>query len=368
LFKKLEQGEMTGISHSEENPILRPASAARSSVVLIPLAGEGVFQGVIGLVSPMDIPPLSAEEIEVVRQLAYDASPIMARLQEIEALRRDMKHLNAVASRAEEAERSLAALAEQKNELDAVIQMRSHLQANVAHELRTPLAAIRGYTRMILDGRGGDINATQREYLRIVTENTNRLIGLISWMSYLAELSAQHLKLSRFDLRDVWLASVSSAQQILTEKSLKLAANIPEESFLMVGDQEKLGFVLSELIAAAAKCSAESGTISVDFSHGREKEVTIKISEKGASIPSDVLNRIFERPFNTISRPPEQNAPTDVINLSGVYDIVGMHGGRVFVNSTAGQGATFLFTLPAVSMGNEENSHEQAINSGRRRR
>jgi len=368
LFKKLEQGEMTGISHSEENPILRPASAARSSVVLIPLAADGVFQGVIGLVSPMDIAPLTAEEVEVVRQLAYDASPIMARLQEIEALRRDMKNLRTAANRAEDAEQSLAAVVEQKNELDAVIQMRSHLQANVAHELRTPLAAIRGYTRMILDGRGGEINTTQREYLRIVTENTNRLIGLISWMSYVAELSAQHLKLSRFDLRDVWGECVKSAQDVLTEKSLQLVARIPEESFVMVGDQEKLSFVFSELIAAAAKFSDGSGTISADFSHGREKEVTIKISEKGASIPLDVLNRIFERPFNTISRPPVQDAPTDVINLSSVYDIVGMHGGRVFVNSTAGQGATFLFTLPAVSMGNEENSHEQAINSGRRRR
>src|SRR5579871_1673438 len=56
LYKKLEQGEMAGISHAEENPVLRPASAARSSVVLIPLINESALQAVIGLVSPMDGP------------------------------------------------------------------------------------------------------------------------------------------------------------------------------------------------------------------------------------------------------------------------------------------------------------------------
>jgi signal transduction histidine kinase len=126
--------------------------------------------------------------------------------------------------------------------------------------------------------------------------------------------------------------------------------------------------VFSELIAAAATFSDQAGIISVEFSHGREKDVTVKITEKGAPIPSEVLNSIFDRPFTSISRSPVQNAAADPVSLSNVYDVVGMHGGRVFVNSTAGQGATFLFTLPAVSMGGEENSHEQAINSGRRRR
>ena len=221
---------------------------------------------------------------------------------------------------------------------------------------------------MIVDGRGGEVNATHKDYLRIVMENTNRLIGLVSWMSYVAELTAQHLTLTLFDLRNVWMDSVQSVRQKLAEKSLQLATNIPEESFVVVGDKDKLAYVFNELIAAAATFSNVSGTISAEFSHGRDKEVTVKISEKGASIPTEALTKIFERSFNAITKPVGQHADPDAVNLSGVYDIVGMHGGRVFVNSTAGQGATFLFTLPAVSMGGEENSNEQAVNSGRRRR
>jgi signal transduction histidine kinase len=368
LYKKLEQGEMAGISHTEDNPVPRPASAARSSVVLIPLNGDEILRGIIGLVSPLDGPQVAAEAIESVRQLVYDVSPILGRLQQLEALRLENQEMKAAIRRVSDTDKDLARAIEQRNTLDAVIQMRSHLHANVAHELRTPLAAIRGYARMILDGRSGEINPRQREYLRVVTDNTNRLIGLVSWMSYVSELSAQHLTLSTFDLRVVWAESVNSVGQNLAGKSLQLTEQIPDEPFIVVGDREKLAYVFIELLTAAARFSDPSGTIATEFSHGRDRGVTVKITEKGSTIPGDALNKIFERSFNTITKPVSQLSEADNVNLSGVYDVVGMHGGRVFVNSTAGQGATFLFTLPAVSMGGEENSHEQAVNSGRRRR
>src|SRR5205814_3308773 len=106
-------------------------------------------------------------------------------------LRRQNHELASAAARTKSVEAHLAALLEEKNALDAIIRMRSHLQANVAHDLRTPLGTIRGYARMILDGRTGEVNDTQRKYLQIVTDNTNRLITLISWMGYIADLNAQ---------------------------------------------------------------------------------------------------------------------------------------------------------------------------------
>src|SRR5262249_27384503 len=86
LLQKLEHGEMAGIGHSDGTSVLRPASAVRSSVVLIPLIGESLLLAVIGLASPLDGPQPSAEEIEIIRQLAYDASPVLVRLQEIDRL------------------------------------------------------------------------------------------------------------------------------------------------------------------------------------------------------------------------------------------------------------------------------------------
>ena len=367
LQKKLELGEMVGIAATEDNPVPRPATAAHSSVVLIPMIAEGTLSAVIGLVSPSDGLQLSAEDIEWARQFAHDAAPIFARLQAFEALKTVNEQLLANGQRLTEIEEDLNIALEERNTLQAVIQMRSHQQVNLAHELRTPLAAIRGYARMLLDGRGGEINNRQKDYLTVVTDNTNKLINLVGWMSYLTELSAQHLKLDSFDLREIWTECTTAKREKLETKALKLVQHIAEESFVVMGDREKLSYVLGELITAAATLAEAGGTITVDLSHGREKEVHFKISETGASLPPEMISKIFERPFNTVTKPMVQNMESGTISLYGVYDVVGMHGGRVFVNSTAGQGASFLFTLPAITAGGEK-SHEQAVHSSRRRR
>jgi signal transduction histidine kinase len=368
LHQKLEQGEMVGIGASDESPVPRPAAAARSSVLLIPVIAEGVLCAAMGLVSPLDGPQLSAEEVEVARQRASDAAPILTRLQQIEKLRQENQALSARKGQEERIEKDFAAVIEERNSLDAILQMRSHHEVNAAHELRTPLAAIRGYVRMMLDGRGGEINEKQKEYLHIVADNTNRLITLVNWMSEVTELSAQQLKPTPFDFREIWNECVAAGSRGREQKALQLNQEIGEGPIPLVGDREKLTYVLSELLKAAAKFAPTGATINAELSHGREREVNFKVSVAGAEIPADVLIKIFERPFNTVTSPMAQNQESGEINLSGVYDIVGMHGGRFFVNSNAGRGVAFLFTLPAVTTGSEEKKHEQAVNSGRRRR
>ncbi|HYR88864.1 MAG TPA: GAF domain-containing sensor histidine kinase [Terriglobia bacterium] len=345
LYEKLERGEVVGISHTEENPVPRPAASARSNVLLIPVIDDTVLYGVIGLVYPMDGPHLSHEGLETVRQFAQHAAPVLAREEEIEALLQEIKSLK------------------------SLIRMGAHSQSNLAHELRTPLAAVRGYARMILDGRAGEISNTQRDYLTVITENANRLIHLVSWMSHVAQQSAHNFKLSTFDLRNVWTDCVASQEAALRHKSINLVQHIPDESFAMIGDQEKMSYVLSYLIAIALRLNHSEGRITAEFSHGREQEVTIKITSDGEDIPSEMLGKIFERSVNAIPALPPQNADVSEFSLSGIYDVIGMHGGRVFVNSKPGAGATFLFTLPAVVIDGEEKSdHEQAVNSSRRRR
>ncbi|HYR41873.1 MAG TPA: HAMP domain-containing sensor histidine kinase [Terriglobia bacterium] len=366
LALKLEQGAMVGISHTEENPVPRPASAARSSVVLIPVIDSSTLLGAIGLVSPLDGPHLSAEGIEAVRQMAHETAPILARLREIESLRRQTQEFARTEERAARAEGNFARVLEAKNHFDALLKIGWHVQSNIAHDLRTPLAAIRGYARMILDGRSGEINDTQREHLRIIIENTSRLIDVASWMNHVAELSAQHFHLNTFDLRQVWAESVRANQQSLADKSLKLTEQIPKESFEVIADREKVAYVFNELIAVAVKLSEKGSAITAKFSHGREREVAVKISANGSGIAPEALSKIFDRSFNSSVTPIMQNKHDAHINLSRVSDIVGMHGGRLFVNSPAGEGSTFLFTLPTVTVGGEDKSHEQTVNFGRR--
>jgi signal transduction histidine kinase len=372
LAAKLAQGAMVGISHADENPVPRPVAAARSSVVLIPVVSDETLYGAIGLISPLDGPQLSAEEIESVRQLAHDAAPILARLQEIESLRLKTQELQTVAQNAGRVQAGISKTTEEKNQLDALLKIGAHVQSNIAHELRTPLAAIRGYARMILDGRAGEINDTQRDYLRVINENTNRLINVANWMTHLADLGSQQFKLAPCDLSQIWAEAIRSNQEALTHKSLNLTERIPSESFEIIADREKLLQALNQLIAAAAILSEPKSAITAEFSHGREREVMVKLSLSSASIAPEALHRTFDHAINNAvtTRPLERNEGTAgnamQVDLRIVHEAIAIHGGRIFVNSTPGQGATFLFTLPAVTIGGEEKNHEQAVNISRR--
>jgi two-component system OmpR family sensor kinase len=248
--------------------------------------------------------------------------------------------------------------------LRAIIDMRSHLQSNIAHELRTPLSAIRGYTRMLLDGRAGEITNTQKEYLTVVTDNTNRLIHLVSCMSQLSDLGPQYLNLTAFDLKEVWTECRKSNDARLLEQATTVVEHIPSEPFVLMGDREKFANVFQILLSSAANFAGRDGQISVHFSRGRENELIVRIAQTGQAIPPETLRKIVDRSPSLPLR-----GTTSEFDLSMVQDVVSLHGGRLFANSKAGVGSTFILTLPFIKKNSEENlGHEQTVNSGRRRR
>jgi signal transduction histidine kinase len=210
------------------------------------------------------------------------------------------------------------------------------------------------------------VTDTQRDYLVIINENTNRLIGVANWMTHLAELSAQQFSLGSCDLRAIWADSTRKNQESLRGKSLKLVERIPNESFEIVVDAQKLAYAFSCLLAAAVNLSDSGSTITAEFSRGREQAVTVKVSVSSSDVAPEALSRVLDRSINRSVSGTVQDKDEVWANLNAVHEIVGMHGGRMFVNSAAGQGPTLLFTLPAVTVGGEDKSHEQAVNISRR--
>jgi len=372
LTTKLELGELTAITHKDLLESRHTGGAIGSSVLLVPMTSVSSLHGVIGIVSLGEGKQPSMEELESARYVAQVAAPVAARLQQLARLMNHSREFDSLTQQLQAMRESLETTERQNGELQATIRMRAHLQTNLAHELRTPLAAIRGYSRMILDGRAGEITSTQRDYLTVITNNTSRLIHLLNWMSQINDQSALHLTLSDFDLAELWSERVDIHEDRLREKSIAMQVQIPNESFALIGDRQRLTYVLDTLLSSAVRFARENSNIVVQFSHGREKDITVKISsDSGDAISPELVNHAFDSDTEREASGSEAALPSEgnELNLSGVRDAVGVHGGRVFLINRAGEGSTFIFTLPAVRKDGEERpGNEQAFNSGRRRR
>jgi signal transduction histidine kinase len=232
-----------------------------------------------------------------------------------------------------------------KTATDSIGETRSHLMANLLHDLRTPLVSIRGYTKMILEGRAGPINKTQQEYLSIVTENTNRVIQLLNLVVQIT--NTQDLRFEAFDLRDLCSESISMPGVRAAAKSVKITQRIPAQPLLVLGDRQKLKDVLADLMLNAVKFSDPGGEVVIELSGRSEGEVTIIISDTGVGIPAELFDRLLTR----MSQPETGSCnPRDslALGLSVVHDLIRMHGGQISVCSKPGEGVTFLITLPAL--------------------
>jgi len=230
-------------------------------------------------------------------------------------------------------------------DLEATLAMRMHLQGNVAHELRTPLAAVRGYTRMIQDGRAGEITHHQREYLEIVTVSTDRLVHLINWMARISSSLDHELELDSLDLHRIWRETLFSHQIELNGKSIRIEESAAGEGLMIVADEQKMRRVFRNLIRAAIQFSHPGTRLTIEFYRPREGGIAVRLLGMTETMPIEEV----EFPF--------RGSGQDV--FSEIYDIIGLHGGRFFVRKASDGGSIFLFTLPAVRNDSADASAER---------
>lgn len=221
-------------------------------------------------------------------------------------------------------------------------QIKSRILANFAHELRTPLVAIRGYTKMMLDGRAGPVNNTQREYLTVIADNAGKLVARTHDLSLLT--GTRQLHLESFDLRSLWEECVQRCSKNVSEKSIRMVSQVPSYPLEVVGDREKLAGVMTQLLGCALRYANPGGKIAVEIALGRNDDVLIRIQRAGAGVPQEVLDGILND-FNSLS----PGALDDTgYGLSEVHKITCLHGGTISVANNAGEGFTFFFTLPLM--------------------
>lgn len=227
-------------------------------------------------------------------------------------------------------------------QLKEMAALKDEFVAKASHELRTPLTAIKEGISLVLDKALGPINEEQQDFLSTVDENIDRLSDLINNMLDISKIEAGRLRLNRRRISIVQLVetTVNDLKPLAGKRTFKMeCSSVPE----VYADPNRILQVLSNLCSNALKFSKEDGTIHIAV-HGNNGIVSVSIRDEGVGIASNEISKLFKK-FSQVGS--AEGLPRGTgLGLVLCKELVELHNGSIRVDSQAGQGSTFTFTLP----------------------
>jgi PAS domain S-box-containing protein len=223
-------------------------------------------------------------------------------------------------------------------------ELKSTFVSVVSHELKTPVALIKGYAETLRREDAHWDQDTMRDSLSVIAEEADRLTHLIDSLLEASRIQAGGLKLEPTDVQLQRLAE-KVVEGFRTQTDIHtFELDFPPEFPPVWGDPERLREVLSNLVSNAVKYSPTGGTIWIG---GRTDQtgVTVYVADQGIGIPPEEQVRIFDR-FHRVESGLHRRTEGTGLGLYLVKAIVEAHGGRVWVESAPGRGSIFMFTLP----------------------
>jgi two-component system phosphate regulon sensor histidine kinase PhoR len=217
--------------------------------------------------------------------------------------------------------------------------IRQDFITNASHELKTPLTSIIGYVEALKENYN-------KEFIDIVYKNAKRMQRIVDDMLVLSKADRGS---SEFNTKEVSITDVVNEIQLLLNNDIermhqKFIVNIPDELDIVYADREALFDILLNLIDNAIKYNNERGEISVS-AYEKDKEIEIVVRDTGSGIPSNELDRIFER-FYTVDKARSRALGGTGLGLSIVKHFVLAHNGKIWVESELNKGSAFHFTIP----------------------
>ena len=234
------------------------------------------------------------------------------------------------------------ALATSNLELIETDGLRDAFVANLAHDLRTPLTAVKGAAENLLDDIAGPLSPDQREYVTIVRDHATRLGGSLNELLQAARLRAGQVevKSESVDLATLVADVARGLEPLAREKGVRLTLRSGEAK--IAGDREKLRRVVENLVSNAIKFTGAGGEVVAEVtSTAAGSEIAVR--DTGSGIPAGELPRVFER-FYRGSTPHSGTG----LGLSIARNLVRLHGGDIRATSEVGRGSEFRVSLPAI--------------------
>ncbi|MFE5318831.1 two-component system histidine kinase PnpS [Paenibacillus sp. NPDC056579] len=233
--------------------------------------------------------------------------------------------------------------------------MRSEFVANVSHELKTPIAAVKGFAETLLAGAMND-KETAKSFLQIIFDESERLNRLIGDILELSKIESKRIPLqfSPVDLHTFVGNCIHVMNTEAKKKSIDLDMQVDEDMY-MEADEDRLRQILINLLSNGINYTPEGGKVRVKVepiiegsSSGMEYDkIRFTISDTGIGIPKKDLPRIFER-FYRVDKARSRSSGGTGLGLSIVKHLVELHRGTIRVDSEVGMGTKFIIELPVI--------------------
>lgn len=229
--------------------------------------------------------------------------------------------------------------------LKQIDHMRSQLLGTAAHDLKNPLNAIRLGADLLNDA---PLNEQQRKALNMMQRATDSMTNLITGLLETIRVESNaNLNFEPCQVNDLIRRAIEDLRPLADARHHTIVYEAPREPVLIVGDPSRLNSVMSNLLSNAIKFTEEGGRITVGV-HWDEDTVTLHVTDTGPGIPEDEIPRIFEHLFRgrVTVRDPSNPIEGTGLGLALTKTVVEQHGGKIWVTSKAGEGASFHVLLP----------------------
>jgi len=244
-------------------------------------------------------------------------------------------------------------LAKQNEELARASRMKSEFLARMSHEFRTPLNSIIGFTDLLAEEREGPLEESYSDYVRHVHEGAHHLLDLVNDV-----LDLSRIESGRIDLRHEEFAAADAISEVLSVtkplaevKNIEIRSEISPTLFAY-GDRKRFKQILYNLLSNAVKFTPASGSVYLTAEKDYA-EICFRVTDTGIGIPPAQQTAIFEE-FMQVTPAIRSINEGAGLGLTITKRIVELHGGRIWVESTLGEGSRFFFTMPAACAGEHD--------------
>ena len=231
----------------------------------------------------------------------------------------------------------------QQKSFEELDQLKSRFIANISHELRTPVALILGPLQQLYNGNSKE---DSKSVLGPVIRNSQRLLRLINQLLDLSKIEAGKMELvtSPINLVQFLREIASSYESLAARKRIKYIFDSEIQELLAYIDAEKMEKAVHNLLSNAFKFTKAEGEIILNL-HEENHHALITVKDSGIGIPSNQLNKVFDR-FYQVDSPQTRGYDGTGLGLALAKELVELHKGKISVESLEGKGTTFCVMLP----------------------